>query len=371
MALKQLELWAPSRTPSTRASRRHRRYPSAAPIGSVASAPAKLVELEPLRQLDVRAQYYLDNARAARTRSAYERDVTAFARWCTEQGLSSMPASYHTLARYLTHLVESGRKVSTVKRGRIAIGLAHADLGLARPDHDSRIRTLERGMGRTYGTRQVGAAPLLLEHIQKIVHGLGTCARDDRDRALLLVGFWGALRASELVALTVDDITLTPQQLLVHVQRSKEDPLGLGTVVALASISNELCALRATERWLERVGRAPGPLFRSVQGERIAECSMHPRAISRAIHRLAVRASISGEYTSHSLRAGLATSAYARGVTEREIQEHGRWKDRRSLDRYIHLSALTDRRNLVSATLVSLPQHSQRPTANPGAGRTS
>lgn len=322
----------------------------------MASVPAKRVELERLRQLDVRAQFYLDNARASRTRIAYERDVTAFARWCTEQGLSSMPASYHTLARYLTHLVESGRKVSTVKRSRIAIGLAHADLGLVRPDHDPRIRTLERGMGRTYGTREVGATPLLLEHIQKIVHGLGTCARDDRDRALLLLGFWGAFRASELVALRVDDITLASQQLLVHVQRSKEDPLGRGTVVALAALSSsELCALRATETWLERVGRAPGPLFRTVQGERIAESTMHPRAISRAIHRLARRAAISGDYSAHSLRAGLATSAYARGVTEREIQEHGRWKDRRSLDRYIHVSALADRRNLVSATLVSCP----------------
>lgn len=350
MALKQLELWSPSPATGVLVQREHRREARTAPRASGSASLVKLVELEPLQQLDSRAQHYLDNARTGSTRSAYERDVTAFKRWCEAHRLTSMPADYSTLSRYLTHLIEGGRKVSTVKRARIAIGLAHAGLGLPRPDRDPRIRTLERGMGRMYGTREDGAAPLLLEHVQQIARGLGICARDDRDRVLLLLGFWGAFRASELTALRIEDVTLEPQQLLVRVRRSKEDQLGRGAVVSIASSAESaLCARRAVQRWLERVGQSTGPLLRAVAGERIAPAIMHPRAISRAVHRLATRAALSGEYSSHSLRAGLATSAYARGVTEREIQEHGRWKDRRSLDRYIHVSAVAGRRNLVSA----------------------
>jgi integrase len=86
-------------------------------------------------------------------------------------------------------------------------------------------------------------------------------------------------------------------------------------------------------------------------GECVLDRAMAPRAISRVVARLARRAGLerADEYSSHSLRAGLATSAYVRGGSEREIQAHGRWRDRRSLDRYIQPGAARNRPNLVSA----------------------
>jgi Phage integrase, N-terminal SAM-like domain len=106
--------------------------------------------VEALHAIDARVEHYVDNARAARTRLAYERDLHAFARWCDAHALCASPASCETLARYLTHLVEAGKKLSTAKRARIAIGLAHAEHHLPRPDHDPSIRLLERGMARTH-----------------------------------------------------------------------------------------------------------------------------------------------------------------------------------------------------------------------------
>jgi integrase len=107
--------------------------------------------------------------------------------------------------------------------------------------------------------------------------------------------------------------------------------------------------VRAVSRWLQRVGEISGPLLRQVHGRNILPSGLQPRAVSRAVRRLALEAGIGPQYSAHSLRAGLATSAYARGVSERDIQEHGRWKDRRSLDRYIHPVACVSRPNIVAA----------------------
>jgi integrase len=315
-----------------------------------ASSHLQALSFDPLKALDARAQFYLDNARAARTRLAYARDVAAFERWCGPLGLVSMPASVSTLARYLTHLAESGRKMSTVRRARMAIGMAHADVGAPRPDQNPRIRTLERGMGRIYGTKEEGAYPLLIEHIERIVATLGDEARDDRDRVLLLLGFAGAFRGSELVAIRIEDISLRSSGLDVVVRCGKADSVGALEKVQIDRIrTKDLCAVEAVRRWLERLNEHRGSLLRSVAGERILEKPLQPRAISRAIQRLVARAGIRGEYSSHSLRAGLAATAHARGLSDREIQAHGRWRDRRSLDRYICGVAVTGRRNLIAA----------------------
>jgi|GEM_PF-6797072 len=200
-----------------------------APLEHVQRVPSVLAAPE----LAERAQFYLANASNPHTLRAYQRDVRAFSAWCTERALP--PASTDTLALYLTELLEGGRKVSTVRRARVAIGLAHAAAGTPRPDRDVRIRRLERGMARVHGSKEEGAPALLYEHIVQITQNLRRSAREDRDRVLLLVGFWGALRSSELAALQVEDLTLRADQLLVRLRRSKEDPLGRGAVVTIAA----------------------------------------------------------------------------------------------------------------------------------------
>jgi integrase len=345
MARHQLELW--STTASLSLAERAREHPVVATMGTVARLTPR--QAESLQQLDARVDHYVDNARASRTRLAYERDLRAFARWCETHLLCAQPASSDTLARYLTQLVESGKKLSTMRRARIAIGLSHAEQHLPRPDRDPSIRLLERGMARTHGTKEAHAAPLLLEHVATIIAALGVGARADRDRAVMLLGFWGAFRSSELSAMRVEHVALTPDDLRVHLPFSKHDPLGSGEDVELAvAAAPELCPVRATRRWLDRVGRDTGPLFRQIRGEHVSVHGIQPRVVSRLVDRLARLAAVGDGYSAHSLRAGLATSAYARGASEREIQTHGRWKDRRSLDRYIQPTAVPGRKNLVA-----------------------
>jgi site-specific recombinase XerD len=338
MASTQLELWSSSAPESAGQSLAKPR---------VNAPQAKTLTLQ---QAAARAHFYVEHARAARTRTAYAQDFRAFERWCCANGLCAFPASAETLVLYLTALVDSGKKLSTVKRARIAIGRVHAAACLPRPDHAEEVKELERGMGRVHGTKEEGAPPLLHAQLAQILSNMRAGTRDDRDRVLLLIGFWGAFRSSELVELRIEDVTVEPTRLRILVRRSKEEQLGRGEFVNIdASPHVELCAVHAVRRWIERVGQSSGPLLRQVVGRTISETAMQPRAVSRVVRRLARGASLGPNYSSHSLRAGLATSAFAQGVSEQEIQRHGRWKDRRSLDRYIRPVAFASRPNIVAA----------------------
>ncbi|HEV7819957.1 MAG TPA: site-specific integrase, partial [Burkholderiales bacterium] len=305
-----------------------------------------------LQELQKQAMRFFQEARASRTRMAYDHDWRLFERWCQRHGQLPLPASASLLALYLTHMAQLGRKASTIRRARIAIGQVHGAAGLPRPDQNDRIRSVERGIGRSLGTHEESAAPISVDDLERMVRPLQrNSVRDDRDRALLLLGFAGAFRASDLVVLDVEHISFGDSVLIVHVPRSKEDQMARGRVTQIPFAANpNLCAAGALRRWMERVGR-DGPLFRVVHGGRVEHQRIHPRTVSRAVQRAATRVGIEQKYSAHSLRSGLATAAFAQGATDRDIQMHGRWKDLRSLDRYIRLAAIPNRRNVVTGLL--------------------
>jgi site-specific recombinase XerD len=304
------------------------------------------------RELDALVEHYLQAAHADQTRKAYASDWSLFERWCAKHGERPLPASPNTLARYLTQLAKNGRKASTIRRARIAIGLAHGRADFARPDRHERIRALERGIGRTHGTAEQGARPILVVELDRMVAGLGTSIRDARDRALLLLGFAGAMRSSELAALDVEDIIMHADGMRVRLRRSKEDPLRRGCTIDIPRAeSARLCAVAAVACWTRLLDETTGPLFRLCRGSSIESHRIAARVVSRVVQRAASRAGLDGEYSSHSLRSGLATSAFANGASDRDIQVHGRWKARESLDRYIHPENVPNRRNVVVGLL--------------------
>jgi integrase len=269
-----------------------------------------------------------------------------FERWCSEQGVSPLPASSETLARYLGHLADTGRKASTIRRARISICVIHSEHGFGRPDADEQVRVLERKIARSDSAAEQGAPPLLLPDLERMMHALGNTRRDERDRALLLLGFAGAFRSCELVALDPHHLMRTGYGLRVQV------PLGGREqhVEIRRSRNALLCAVTAVERWLNRLCSVDGAVFRTVCGERVTSERLAPRAVSRAVQRAAARAQLSTEYSSSSLRSGLAASARAQGRSVRDIQVHGRWKDARSVQRYVQAAAVGGRRGYRSLT---------------------
>ena len=348
----QLALWTDTAAEAATRPLRALRSSSAAAdrhaVREDARPPAALAHDE----LGARADRYVEEAHARNTRRAYQGDWAAFERWCLAAGAVALPASTRTLELYLTYLAELGRRPSTIRRARIAIGLAHGHAGLPRPDQHARVRTLERGIARVHGAREEGAPPLLEHELARAVRALRDSPRDDRDRAMLLIGFAGAFRSSDLAALRIEHVTFDAEGVVLLLSRSKEDQLGRGALTRIPfGQHEETCPVDALKRWIARVGRPAGPLFRVIRGAIIEHHRVSTRAVDRALKRAVARAGLDGGYSSHSLRVGLATSAYAHGATPREIQLHGRWLDPRSVHRYIQLEHVHDRRNVAEGLL--------------------
>lgn len=163
-------------------------------------------------------------------------------------------------------------------------------------------------------------------------------AKGIRDTALILLGYAGALRRSELVGLDLDDITHHSAGLLVRIRRSKTDPEAAGQTIAIAhgerATSDPIAALA---RWLELRGRRPGPLFTRTYGLNVHPDRLTGNTVTRMIHDRAVAAGLPAErITAHSLRAGHATTAALAGVPLERIAAQTRHRDLNTLvQRYI------------------------------------
>jgi len=342
----QLDLWQQkARHAAARPTRRSK--PTQDGSLEVCRAPS-------LERAHAEAERLVANAHTKGTRRAYQANWDAFSLWCTRHGLCPLPATVDTLCDYLAHLKLVGHKYSTIQAKKTAIGLAHAHAGLVRPDLDVRVRTLELSIAKEIGTREIGADPVLADHMLELVRTLDHSPRGDRDRAIFTLCFAGGFRSAELVALERAHLTFTDHGLSVLVARSKEDQRGRGRTTDIPFGEHaETCPVRALTRWLERVGDEAAPVFREIRGNTVTGHRMSARAISRAVQRAAeavgLRSTERG-FSSHSFRKGLITSATARGRSLGEIAEHCRCKEQ-SLARYILRHCAPPSRSVVSGML--------------------
>jgi integrase len=282
------------------------------------------VEIGPAGELELlgaRAAEYVAAAKAANTLRAYRSDWREFSAWTAWRELEPLPAMPETVALYLTDLADAA-KTSTIARRLAAIAQAHRAAGLPTPTDDPAVKAVWAGIRRVHGTAPEGAAPLTIGLLRRVVEALPDGPAGLRDRVLLLVGFAGALRRSELVALDVDDIEQRPAGLVVRIRRSKTDPEGAGRLVGIPFGSNPAtCPVRAVRAWLQATGIATGPLLRPVNRHgTVAPGRLTAASANRAVQRAVRQAGIDPTpYSAHSLRAGLATSAAEAGVSERAI----------------------------------------------------
>ncbi len=273
---------------------------------------------QPLAKIDrlvERARSHAANARASSTRTKYERDFAAFETWCQGMTFRALPASPATIALYLTELAELGRRPATLDRKLAAIAHVHRAAGYG-STRDPGVSAVRSGIRREAGVAPEQKAPVLVEELATLLATLGADLADLRDRALLTMGFFGAFRRSELVALNVADIERSRDGLTVKVRRSKGDQEGEGAEKGIPfALSPAMCAVRALEAWLTAAAITEGPLFRCVDRHgRVHATALDGRSVARIVQRTATRAGIDGSrLAGHSLRAGFATSAARKG----------------------------------------------------------
>jgi integrase len=291
---------------------------------------------------------FIASAKADSTKRAYRSDWDRFSTWCGTTGHTPLPATPTTVALYLAAQA-STRKVSTLTRWVSSINAAHRAYGHPEPGVSTAAIYAEtmKGIRRTYGVRRDGKKPLLRDDVVECLSMLGSKSnRDCRDRLLVLFGFSGAFRRSELAALSFEDVKKTEQGLLITVRWSKTDQEGQGRVVGIRpGRSRATCPIEAFEAWSRRIAVKTGPVFRPVRyNDAIAPRGMHPYHLDQALKHAADLAGYDAkDIGMHSLRSGFVTQAYLNGAELKSIMDQTGHKSVKTLFGYIKkASVFTD-----------------------------
>jgi integrase len=299
-------------------------------MGDRLSLPAEQVSVPTLPTIPPKVADYIAAALSDNSRRAYRSDLNHFLGWG-----GTVPATPEMVAVYLA--AHAGHHApATLARRLITISKAHTAQGLPSPTGSALVKTTLRGIRRTHGAAQRQVAPAVKEDVLAMVAGL-VGVKGTRDRALLLIGFAGAFRRSELVALTVADIANAQQGLIITLLRSKTDQEGIGRKVAIPFARGAVCPVIALQKWLEVSSITEGPIFRAVNRHGvISDTSLDPQAVAWVVKERAKAAGLDpNKYSGHSLRAGLVTSAAQMGVSSWKIRAQTGHASDAMLSRYI------------------------------------
>jgi len=283
-----------------------------------------------------RAAAFARQDKAPATRKAYRGDFAGFKAFCLSRGVASLPATPETVAVYLASEAEAGLKPSTISRRCAAIRYAHKLAGHEPPTNSEAVKATLRGIRRSIGAAPVRKAPAVAEIMRDMAHAAPTSIKGLRDRALLLLGFGGAFRRSELVALDVADLEETEDGLRVTIRRSKTDQEGIGTTIAIVR-GGASCPVKALRAWLDAARITDGAVFRPVRkGGKVLDRRLTAKSVCDLVKAYARCVGLDGgAFGAHSLRSGFLTSAARKGASVFKMRDVSRHKSMDVLQAYV------------------------------------
>ena len=282
-----------------------------------------------IKNLEIETLKNLKNSKSVNTLRAYESDYKDFSMFCEKNNFSSLPTDPKILSLYLTHLSQTS-KFSTLKRRIASISVIHKLKGHYIDTKHPIIRENLLGIKRVKGSNQKAKKPLLINDLKQIIDVINTLhikeIRKTRDKALILIGFAGGFRRSELVALDNDDIEFVREGVKIFVKRSKTDQSGEGMTKAIPSFDNAFyCPVLHLQDWMAKGKSKNRKIF-----------PISDKSVALIIKKYAYLAGLDGnKYAGHSLRSGFATSTAESGAEERNIMAMTGHKTTQMVRRYI------------------------------------
>lgn len=273
---------------------------------------------------------YIRAALADNTRKGYQSDLAHFMSWG-----GSIPSSPDQVSQYLAAHADI-LSPATLSRRVVSISRAHTASGIISPTKSDLVKTTLRGIKRTVGIKQRQVEPVLKNNLLEMVNGLHGL-KGIRDKAILLIGFAGGFRRSELVGLQISDVEFVEQGLVIHLRKSKTDQEGEGRKIAIPFARGSVCAVLALKNWLEVASIDSGPLFRPISRHGFIELKpLSAQAVAIIVKERAGEVGLNAcNFSGHSLRAGLVTSAAQAGVSAWKIKQQTGHKSDAMLNRYI------------------------------------
>ena len=282
-----------------------------------------------LKSLEIETLKNLKNSKSNNTLRAYQSDFKDFSSFCTKNGFSSLPTQPKIVAFYITNLSKSA-KFSTLKRRIASISVIHKLKGHYLDTKHPIIMENLHGIKRTLGSRQKAKKPILINDLKLIIKVID----EDkiRDKALILLGFAGGFRRSELVNVYFQDIDFVPEGVKILIRRSKTDQSGEGSIKAIPYFENqEFCPVIALKNYLNKKFSNSDKSQKDVKIFEISD-----KSVALIIKRYAEKAGLdSSKYAGHSLRSGFATTAAEFGAEERNIMAMTGHKTTQMVRRYI------------------------------------
>ena len=268
---------------------------------------------------------------ADNSRRAYASDLARFADWG-----GMIPAADTMIAAYLTDHADT-HAASTLARWLATLAKAHRASGHSDPTRSELVKSVLRGIRRRYGTAPDQAKPLLREDLFVMLDAMDAGVKAMRDRALLLIGFAGGFRRSELVALDLSDVDVVRQGIIIAIRRSKTDQMANGRKIGVPFARGRHCPVAALDAWLACASISSGPVFRPVDRHGRISCRrLSGEAVSLIVkERLAAIGIDPVDFSGHSLRAGFATSAAQAGVSSWKIRQQTGHGSDAMLARYV------------------------------------
>ena len=287
-----------------------------------------------IKNLELKTIKNLRNSKSANTLRAYQSDYNDFSLFCSKNGFQAMPAQPKILSLYITHL-SSYSKYSTLKRRLASISILHKTKGHYIDTKHPIIMENLMGIKRTNGSNQKGKKPLLISDLKLLINVIDESKekniRKIRDKALVLIGFAGGFRRSELVDIEYEDIEFVEEGVKIFVKRSKTDQSGEGMTKAIPYFDNiNFCPVKALNKWVVEAEIKEGKIF-----------NISDKSVALIIKKYANYAGLdSHRYAGHSLRSGFATSTAESGAEERNIMAMTGHKSTEMVRRYIKESNL-------------------------------
>ncbi|WP_378952603.1 site-specific integrase [Pelosinus sp. sgz500959] len=289
-----------------------------------------------------KAKKYILHAKADNTIKSYKADWKDFVSYCRERDVAYLAADVNTVINYVAEMADT-KKVSTIVRRLSSISQAHQAADCGSPTFSFGVKAVIKGIKKTKGTLPNKKKAAVIEDIRMMVDTLGGSLTDIRDRALILIGFAGAFRRSELVAITINDLEFTRDGLTIMLKHSKTDQEGQGYKKGIPYGSNpETCPVRSLQDWLNQSKISEGAIFRSVnKSGRVGKKGLCDNTVAVIVKKLVKAAGLDErKYSGHSLRSGLITTAANRGVDERSIMKQSGHKSLTVMRSYIQDATL-------------------------------
>ncbi len=283
----------------------------------------------------------LKNSKANNTLRAYKSDFKDFGTFCARHGLNSLPSEPRIVSLYITHLSKKS-KISTLRRRLVAISMVHKLKGYYLDTKDPIITENLLGIRRVKGSIQKGKKPILINHLKSIIDVIDEQKIKDikkfRDKSIMLVGFGGGFRRTELVSINLEDLEFVQEGLKITINRSKTDQLGEGMIKGLPYFTNKIyCPVTNLKKWIEISKIKSGPIFRRFsKGLTLTDKRLTDQSVVLLMKEYLNLAGIENKnFAGHSLRSGFATVAADSGADERSIMAMTGHKTTQMVRRYI------------------------------------